>query len=92
MSLDCADTTHDNQGVPNHFSQTSRHGSAAEAAKGMLRESESLEVESLDDQTARIAVLRPDGSTRVLATASTHGEGWLIASLSSCAGESLAML
>lgn len=91
MSLDCADKTQYNQGVLDHFTQTSPHDSAAEAARGMLREGESLEVESLNEKTARVALLRPDGTTRVVAGASTSGDGWLIDTLSSCAGESLAM-
>ena len=91
MSLDCANPTMTNVGIPDYFTNRSDFTTPGEAVAGLVAEGESSEVETLSADKARVAILRPDGTTRVLADASTSGQGWLIDKMTSCGGESMAL-
>lgn len=87
MSLDCADPTMTNVGIPDYFTNRSEFAGPEEAVAGLLAEGESTEVDAQGAEKARVAILRPDGTTRLLADASTSGKGWLVDRMTSCGGE-----
>jgi hypothetical protein len=89
MSLDCADPAMTNVGIPDYFTKRSDFSTPEQAVAALMAEGESTEVDAQSADKARVAILRPDGTTRMLADASTSGKGWLIDKMSSCGGESL---
>lgn len=89
MALDCVDPSRYAQAVIDSFRLNSRDRTPQAAVDAWMNTGETAYVapHSKNRQAARVAIIRPDGSTRAILNVASPGKGWLAQSIRSCGDE-----
>lgn len=89
MSLDCEDPSQYAQAVIDDFRLNSQDRTPQAAVNAWLNTGETAYVATLNEngQGTRVAIIRPDGSTRAIINVASPGKGWLAQSIRACGDE-----